>query len=83
MSEQKAIKFWRLKKAIDKEVTRLGWDVDTCRNYIWKHYHKRTRLVMNDSQLKHMLCRLQLVESENEVEPTKTRSRQDRRRRRK
>lgn len=75
--------FWKLKKQIDFEVDRLGWDTDTCKAYIWEHYQKKSRLVMNDAQLKHMICKLQLIESDKPSSREQRKTRKARRRKRK
>ena len=74
------IDFWEIKHQIDDEVKRLGWSTDECKAYIQKHYNKRSRLVMNDCQLKDLLCRLWHLGRDNE--PEDVRSRNNRRKRR-
>lgn len=56
-----AIEFWNLKHQIDDEVARLGWNKDECIAYILKHYNKRSRLVMTDEQLYHLLSALKAI----------------------
>lgn len=79
---QKAIEFWELKHEIDDEIARLGWSKDECIAYIQKHYQKRSRLAMNDYQLKHLLSQLQLKgRDETSAKPSQRirKSRRDRR----
>lgn len=74
--------FWKLKHQIDNEVARLGWSTEECICYIQKHYNKRSRLVMSDPQLKHMLSRLMLMGHDDKPVLVVKKSRKDRRRRR-
>ena len=57
-----ATEFWDLKHQIDDEVARLDWNKDECIAYIQKHYNKRSRLVMTDEQLYHLLSALKAIQ---------------------
>lgn len=61
--KQNTINFWQIKHQIDDEVKRLGWSVDYCKEYIQKHYGKRSRLVMSDSELTQLLAKLRTIKT--------------------
>jgi hypothetical protein len=46
--------FWQVKKEIDKEVERVGWDKEQCLAFITKRYSALSRLSMSDWQLTHL-----------------------------
>ena len=76
--------FWEIKKQIDTEVARLGWSKDYCKDYILKHYSKRSRLSMTDSELRNLLDRLQHIGTPTEKDslPVPKNNRREKRRRR-
>ena len=82
MNKPIADDFWKLKHQIDDEVKRLGWSIEECKDYIQKHYGKRSRLVMTDAQLKHMLCQLWYLGHDDKSEVTKSKVNRRKRRRR-
>ena len=57
------INFWQIKHQIDDEVKRLEWSTDYCKEYIKKHYGKRSRLVMSDIELTQFLAKLRTISS--------------------
>lgn len=50
--------FWQVKQETDDIVKRLGWSKEYCQKYILAHYGKRSRRVMTDEQLGHLLFTL-------------------------
>ena len=79
MKKQSVIDFWQIKHQIDDEVKRLGWSTDYCKEYIQKHYGKRSRLVMSDSELTQFLAKLRSTPVVKKT--SKARARRNRRRR--
>jgi hypothetical protein len=52
---KETVEFYRLKRAIDDQVARLGWTKERCIVYIQNRYGVRSRLSMTDTQLRHLL----------------------------
>ena len=75
------IDFWKTKHEIDAEIARLGWSVDKCKDYIQKHYNKRSRLVMTDTELLDLLERLRSFCHTKSIPRMSSRARRKRRKR--
>lgn len=74
--------FWDMKHQTDDLIAQLGWDKGRAKAYIAKHYRKKSRLVMTDEQLIHLLKTLtRLTKSQTTTGKTKKRIGQKRRKR--
>ena len=75
------IDFWKTKHEIDREVARLGWSTEQCKDYIQKEYNKRSRLVMTDTELLDLLKRLRSFCPTKSIPRMSSRARRKRRKR--
>lgn len=81
MMNRKTEEFFALKHAIGDQVARLGWSKERCIVYIQDRYKVRSRLLMTDEQLKHLLNTLSKMSTS--ATSTEVSTKVDRRRRRK
>jgi hypothetical protein len=56
-----ASEFWAIKHETDAIALKLGWSKDYCKRYVQVHYGCKSRLVMTDDQLHHLLTALRLL----------------------
>jgi hypothetical protein len=56
-----ASEFWAIKHETDAIALKLGWSKDYCKRYVQAHYGCKSRLVMTDEQLHHLLTTLRLL----------------------
>jgi hypothetical protein len=67
--------FWAVKQKTDALVTMLGWSKDYCKRYIQAHYGCKSRLVMTDDQLHHLLASLRDLVARNRIAKSHRRNR--------
>ncbi len=65
--------YFALKHAIDEQAIRLGWTKERCIVYIQSRYGVRSRSVMTDDQLKHLLQALRSMSTHAPSEKLSTR----------